>query len=290
MSAAPPGPCDVCGRALARYRHVWLWRCAACRTLRSTFPVAIPHEAGGDALDEALRESGLAAVRTRNNAWLLAALKARSFEGARLLDVGSGPGFLLDAARAEGFQPEGIEPDANTVAAAAARGAPVRHGYFPDALEPGERFDVIVFNDVIEHIPDLAAALKACADHLTPGGLLCLNCPDRRGLFFRTADLLDRLGLGGAYDRLWQRDMPSPHIWYFTPEGLTRAAARHGFAPETEVALASIDPQGLWSRIRYVKGQSILLSAAAWLFALAAYPATAVWPDSVACIFRARRG
>ena len=76
------------------------------------------------------------------------------------------------------------------------------------------------------------------------------NCPDRRGLFFRVADALDRLGLSGAYDRLWQRGLPSPHVWYFTPEDLARAAARHGFVPAAETHLATISLKGQWRRIR----------------------------------------
>ncbi|WP_229466725.1 class I SAM-dependent methyltransferase [Pseudoduganella plicata] len=66
---------------------------------------------------------------------------------------------------------------------AAQRGFQVRQGYFPDALRPDETFDVIVFNDVIEHIPDIGSALRACHEHLNPGGILILNLPNSRGFF-----------------------------------------------------------------------------------------------------------
>jgi 2-polyprenyl-3-methyl-5-hydroxy-6-metoxy-1,4-benzoquinol methylase len=255
--------------------------------LHSTFPVAIPDQAGGEALDEALREAGLEALRAKNNDRLLAALKTLTSPGARFLDVGSGPGFLLGHAQAMGFRPEGIEPDANTVAAARARGAEVRHGYFPDVLDADERFDVIVFNDVLEHIPDLRSALASCAAHLAPGGVLTLNCPDRRGFFFRTAALLDRLGLHGPYDRLWQRGLPSPHVWYFTTENLAQAVAAHGFIPVKQLRLETVELAGLWQRIRYVKSQSLALSVAAYVFALATYPLARLFPaDATVCFFR----
>ena len=35
------------------------------------------------------------------------------------------------------------------------------------------------------------SALNASAAHLAEGGLLCVNCPDRRGLFYRAADAAD---------------------------------------------------------------------------------------------------
>ncbi len=45
------------------------------------------------------------------------------------------------------------------------KGLPARKGYFPDALDKKEKFDVIVFNDVIEHIPNIEGALASCFQH-----------------------------------------------------------------------------------------------------------------------------
>jgi SAM-dependent methyltransferase len=281
--------CDLCGGALAPWRRGWVWRCVDCGALRSDLPVEIPGRSGGSALDEALRESGLEAVRRINNGRLLDVLAAHAPPDSRLLDVGCGPGFLLQAARLRGLEPQGLEPDANVVQAAAARGAVVRHGYFPQALTADERFGVIVFNDVLEHIPALDAALAASAAHLAPGGLLLVNAPDRRGLFFRAADLADRLGLCAAYDRLWQKGLPSPHVWYLTPNALARAARRHGLEPVARVRLKTIALAGLWSRIRYVKAQSLALSLAAFAFSVLTLPLARLLPaDASATLFRKR--
>lgn len=288
MTSLPvPEACGLCdGGALAPHRHAWLRRCGQCGALRSDLPVAIPDQAGGSAVDEALRESGLEAVRRINNARLLNALNGRVPAGARLLDVGCGPGFLLQAAEARGFSVLGLEPDANVAPAAAARGHEVRHGYFPDALRPDERFDVIVFNDVLEHIPRIGAALAASAAHLNPGGVLLVNCPDQRGLFFRAAVLADRLGMGGAHDRLWQRGLPSPHVWYLTPLALGYGAFGHGFYPEGRpLRLKTVAVEGLWSRIRFVKGQPLLLSLAAYVFALATLPLARLLPADASASF-----
>ncbi|MEP7084567.1 MAG: class I SAM-dependent methyltransferase, partial [Betaproteobacteria bacterium] len=225
--------------------------------------------------------------RRCNNARLLETLASLASPSRRLLDVGSGPGFLLDQSQAAGFSAEGIEPDANTVAAARGHGTRVRHGYFPDALAADEQFDAIVFNDVLEHIPDLIGALRAAVRHLAPGGVLCINCPDQRGFFFRTADILDRLGIGGPYARLWQRGLPSPHVWYLTPALLDRAVAGVGLLPATRTRLATIEIDGLWSRIRMDRAAPIVLSLASYTFSLIVYPLQAILPsDAIACFYR----
>ncbi len=276
-------PCALCGGAWRPHRRDWIRRCAGCGALRAVLPVTI---GAGSAIDEDLREAGLVALRQVNNSRLLGRL-ADLNQGRALLDIGCGPGFLLRDAAAHGFTAQGLEPDADVVAAAAAGGAPVRHGYFPQALGADERFDVIVFNDVLEHIADIPAALASSAAHLPQGGLLCVNCPDRRGLIYRVADLADRFGFSGALKRLWQVGLPSPHLWYLTPQALERAAARAGLQRVALVRMESVVTKGLWRRIRYVKGQSLALSLAAYAFALSTLPLARLLPaDSSASIFR----
>lgn len=278
--------CPICGGATLRYRHDWLRRCRGCGVLSAELPVDIPDRPQADGLDEDDRLAGLEPVRTANNARLLEALRRHGAKaGQTLLDVGCGAGILLGQAAEAGFAALGVEPDANVLPLARRHGT-VRHGYFPDALGAGEMFDVVIFNDAFEHIPDMAATLEAAARCLKPGGLLCLNCPDKRGLYFRVAAALDRLGLPQAYDRLWQRGLPSPHVWYFEPAQLARAAARVGLTPVEDVRLATVKLEGLWSRIR-CGGDGALVGAAAFAFAVGTYPLAAMLPsDATASIFR----
>ena len=277
-------PCALCGGAWLRHRRDWIRRCADCGALRADLPVTI---GAGSAIDEGLREAGLDSLRRVNNDRLLDTLAGLSGPAPTLLDVGCGPGFLLRDAAEKGFAPSGVEPDADVVAAARAQGAPVRNGFFPDALGADERFDIIVFNDVLEHIADIPAALAASAAHLKAGGLLCVNCPDRRGLIYRVADLADRFSFSGALKRLWQVGLPSLHLWYLTPQALERAAAPAGLRRIAAVRMESVVLKGLWRRIRYVKGQSLALSLAAYAFALSTLPLARLLPaDSSATIFR----
>jgi hypothetical protein len=143
-----------------------------------------------------------------------------------------------------------------------------------------------MFNDVLEHIPNLSGTLEAAHKALKPGGVLCLNCPDKRGLFFRMAAALDRFGVSAPYSRLWQRGLPSPHVWYFSPPLLNRAAARANFSLLEEVRLETIELRGLWARIRYAD-EGLLTSLASYLFAVASHPLAKMLPgDATACLYR----
>lgn len=286
MSSTRDHPCQICGGHVSAYRHFWLSRCDRCRVLSSTLPVEIPAVEDPAGINEARRYTGLEPLRLMNNSKMLAAIGRHAPPGARLLDVGCGPGMLLRQAMAAGFSPEGIEPDANILRVARGSTVPVRHGYFPEGIAANETFDVIVFNDVLEHIGDLRGVLEAAQRHLTPTGILCLNCPDQRGLFYRTASFLDWMGFSGPFERLWQRDMPSPHLWYFTPALLAHAAENAGFQLVQNVRLAPIALRGLWDRIRYVDNTPLLTAVGAYAFSVATYPLASIMTDATACIFR----
>ena len=101
----------------------------------------------------------------------------------RLLDVGCGMGFALEALRVLGYtQLEGIDPDEGQVAAARAGHRPVSRVEDTAAwlhARPGQ-YDAILLLDVLEHIPreeqfDFLAALHGA---LAPGGRLICSVPN----------------------------------------------------------------------------------------------------------------
>lgn len=121
-------------------------------------------------IDHDARIAGFKELRAENNARVLDEIGALiPLEGKRLLDVGSAHGWFLAEAVRRGMIAEGIEPDEAMVEQSTALGVTVRHGYFPAAMSENERVDVISFNDVLEHIPDVDATLAACAKSLRPG-------------------------------------------------------------------------------------------------------------------------
>jgi SAM-dependent methyltransferase len=246
-SSAPPA-CPLCGAATTPLT-AWAWRCRACGVRFSSLEPRIETGAAVT-LDEDKRATGLRAVRDRSHAIVLDAIAARRpLAGLRALDVGSGHGWFLEAAAARGMDAVGIEPDREVAERTRARGLDVRDGYFPDDLPAGERFDVIAFNDVFEHLPDPGVALRAVHERLRPGGILAISIPTAEGLGYRIATALARTGVAAPLDRLWQRDLPSPHLWYFTESSLARLVLGHGFVALDGGRLPSVERTGLRERI-----------------------------------------
>lgn len=280
--------CIVCGKFLQAGLVRWHASCPGCQYERAALEGAI-NGASEVALDEVAREAGLKALRQENFRAIVTLLQQHGVApGARVLDVGSAHGWFLEVA-AEQYQVLGVEPDATVGARAAQRGLPVRAGYFPDALADDERFDVIVFNDVFEHIPDLFSALRACHARLNDGGLLILNLPSSRGLFYRLSKLFARLGVWGPFERLWQKGLPSPHLHYFNPHNLAQLVAARGFTQETATELPSLRLRGLLARLRCAGNASLLKIWVQYLAVLCLMPLLKIFPsDIIVGVFRKR--
>jgi len=248
------GPaCPCCGAALQVGLRSWHLRCVACSYEGSSLSPRIVEQAGD--IDEEAREHGLSPLRQTNFRLLSqrlgglrhwADLKAGG--GPRLLDVGCAHGWFLQA-NEQTFRTFGIEPDPIVAAATRKRGLPVREGFFPAALQQDERFDVIVFNDVLEHIPDINSTLAACHSHLGADGYVVVNAPSRTGFLYRLSKMMLRCGMGGAFDRLWQLGLPSPHVHYLDTPSMQRLAEKNGFKLESRMSLPSVTADGLYERI-----------------------------------------
>ena len=268
--------CPICEAELGRGRASWLLRCRGCGFEQSTLAVRIGDPRSSAAIDEAARAQGLNALRERNFQRIVGVLDGLRERRGSLLDVGCAHGWFLRQAAASGWKAVGIEPDVEIARVAARSGTEVRVGMFPGALKPGERFDVIIFNDVFEHLPDVHGALRACVAALEPGGLLAINLPDTRGTFYRLACLLARARWFGPLSRLWQVGFASPHVSYFTGPLLRRLAEVHGFRPVYSAPLPSVALRGLWSRLRLDRNSRVLASALVWAGTCLLWPALRV--------------
>lgn len=281
--------CVVCNTGVRHGLKPWHGECPQCGYEMAVLQVAINLPQAHATADEEAREAALKALRQENFTEIVSYTRKHARPGARrLLDVGSAHGWFLEAA-AGSFEVLGIEPDLQVGGKAAARGLPVRQGFFPDVLAPGESFDVIVFNDVIEHIPDIGGALAACHARLNPGGILVLNLPSSRGFFYRLSKLLARMRMAGPFERMWQKDMPSPHVHYFNDINLTRLLDKARFDLVFKRELPSLRKQGLMERIGYVGNRSRFMlycqyAAIRCLIPLLNYFAS----DIVVCIYRRR--
>ena len=257
-----------------------------CGLWQSKLEPLITSPQAWEKLDETLRGDALRSLRRANFAQVLARIGAiRKDAKGRLLDVGCAHGWFFQQAQADGYEAIGIEPDPRIAARAQLSGCDVKVGFFPDVLAPEDCFDVIIFNDVFEHLPNPQMCLSACFEHLRIGGLLVINLPSSRGVFFKIARLLNKVGRAGPWLRMWQAGFPSPHLFYFNDENLKQMVQQHGFERCHESNLSSLKVAGLWARLRMDTRTPIVIHAFQWLTIAALSPLLHVLPSdiSLAC-------
>lgn len=171
-------------------------------------------------------------------------------EHKTVLDVGCATGYTAAVLRARGCRVDGIEYDASVAEEAA------KH---VDRLEVGDvqsmdllglfgaaSYDAIVFGDVLEHLTQPEAVLKACLPLLKPGGAVVASIPNIAHGSVRLALLQGRF----AYTRTGLLD--ETHVRFFTRESVLGLFADAGYAVvdlrrtelgvfETEVQVAEGD-------------------------------------------------
>ncbi len=272
--------CACCATPLQWRQHYA--RCGGCGLWQSRLTPQILDEQAWRQLDESARGDALRTLRQHNFSLLLQQLAASgSKAGGKLLDIGAAHGWFVTQSRAAGYDSCGLEPDPRLAAFARAAGASIREGFFPQALAADERFDVLVFNDVFEHLPQPRDALLACAQHLHEGGLLVLNLPLASGFFFRLSHLLWSAGIAAPWLRMWQAGFPSPHLYFFESRHLVRLANEAGFVLVNESALPSMSTSGLWARLRMDRTQPLWLHLVVWPLLMLLSPLVQLLPNDI---------
>ncbi len=109
----------------------------------------------------------------------------RPFRGLRLLDIGCGGGLLSEPMARLGADVVGADAAEGNIPVARLHAEQVglaidyRHAT-AEALEAaGERFDVVLAMEIVEHVADPLAFLTSCRKLLRPGGLLLVSTINR---------------------------------------------------------------------------------------------------------------
>lgn len=220
-------PCPACGaRAHAPFHVERGWRYVRCRRCRTVYlnPRPAPDRVRLHYRD--YLPDGPAAIREWRDAQeplvrrAARLLSRRLPPGARVLDVGSGYGFLLRALADAGLHPLGVEISATGAAHARALGVEVREAPLEEARLPDASFAAVCAFYVIEHLEDPRAFLREARRVLAPGGLLLLRWPE-------SAPLVRWCRLLGVRIDLY--DAPS-HLTDFNPGSLAALLEECGFS------------------------------------------------------------
>jgi 2-polyprenyl-6-hydroxyphenyl methylase/3-demethylubiquinone-9 3-methyltransferase len=148
--------------------------------------------------------------------------------GLRILDIGCGGGILSEPLARLGAQVVGADPAEANIAAArlhaeeAGVSVDYRATIAEDLADQGERFDLVLAMEVVEHVADLSLFVKRCAEMVKPGGLMVVATLNRTMKSFALAIV------GAEYVLRW---LPrGTHQWdkFVTPNELEAVLARHG--------------------------------------------------------------
>jgi 2-polyprenyl-6-hydroxyphenyl methylase/3-demethylubiquinone-9 3-methyltransferase len=151
-----------------------------------------------------------------------------ALSGLRILDIGCGGGLLCEPLARLGAAVAGVDPSERNIEAAKihAGGAGLAIDYrvsTAEALaEAGERFEVVLAMEVVEHVADLALFVQRCAEMVKPGGLMIVATINRTLKSFALAIV------GAEYVLRW---LPrGTHRWdkFVTPDEIEALLLRRG--------------------------------------------------------------
>ena len=135
---------------------------------------------------------------------------------AKIVEIASNDGYLLQHFQRMGMPVLGVEPAANVAAAAEAKGIPTEVAFFGAATaarlrDEGHGADVMAANNVLAHVPDLNDFLAGFKILLKPEGVITFEFP-------HLLRLLEEV----QFDTIYHE-----HFSYFSLLTAERALARH---------------------------------------------------------------
>ena len=144
------------------------------------------------------------------------------------LEVGSGEGFVLEAAKRKGWNPLGIEVSPAFVEPVSRRlGVRVLLGELEELGLPDESADIVYVNSVLEHVARPEAFLRECRRIVRPGGIAYFLVPNEDSLYNDFRHVIFRLFGKETSSRLDPFRTPY-HTQGFTPQSLRLLLERTG--------------------------------------------------------------
>lgn len=170
--------------------------------------------------------------------------------GLSIVDIGCGGGVLSEPLTRLGAQVTGLDPAVTNIEVArhhAAQGGleiDYRTQTIEAMVEAGERFDIVLAMEVVEHVADVGAFVRAAATAVKPGGLMVMATLNRTLKSFALAIV------GAEYVLRW---LPrGTHDWqkFVTPQELADAIRAGGLELREETGVTYNPLADRWSLAR----------------------------------------
>jgi 2-polyprenyl-3-methyl-5-hydroxy-6-metoxy-1,4-benzoquinol methylase len=195
--------------------------------------------------------------------------------GDRVFEGGVSSGYFAAVLAAAGLRVDGHELDPHAATDARRVCEQVFVGDLDrfDVAELPHDYEVLLFGDTLEHLPDPPAVLRRLRTRLAPGGHLVLSIPN-------VANWAVRLGLlAGHFDYRERGILDRTHLRFYTEATLRAMLGEGGF--EVERLVASVPVPGLVNpgaaRLAHRLG-NLRPSLLAYTFVVTARAAGRSWP------------
>ncbi len=173
---------------------------------------------------------------------------AKPFEGLRILDIGCGGGLLCEPMARLGASVVGADASETNIEVAKIHAAESRvkvdyRAETAEALaEKGERFDVILNMEVVEHVADIDLFIEKCAEMLNPGGIMFVATINR------TLKALGLAIIGAEYVLRWLPRGTHQYGKLVRPEELERALTAAGLVMKDRTGVVYNPLSDRWGR------------------------------------------
>jgi SAM-dependent methyltransferase len=150
---------------------------------------------------------------TRNIKYIKKLVKREKVQ--KLLDVGSSDGKLLLALQNFNMVAMGVEPNTSAATNCRKLGLQVKDGFFTKEKFAGQKFQLINFADVIEHVADPKLMLQDALSILELNGLIVIRTPNLDSLWSKLTLIISKIS-----SVPWSSLTPPKHLSNFSHENL----------------------------------------------------------------------
>jgi 2-polyprenyl-6-hydroxyphenyl methylase/3-demethylubiquinone-9 3-methyltransferase len=173
---------------------------------------------------------------------------AKPFDGLRILDIGCGGGLLCEPMARLGATVVGVDPAANNIDVAKHHAEQTgvsidyRVATAEELADAGEKFDVILNMEVVEHVADVPLYVARCAEMVKPGGIMFVATINR------TLKALGLAIIGAEYVLRWLPRGTHQYGKLVRPDELEKALAESGMKVVDRTGVTYNPIADRWSR------------------------------------------
>ena len=213
--------CLICGGKVIR-NNDYSFKCLDCNFYFSNLKPGFGQDV-----------EGIEGLRKKNFKKILKIIHKKN-KRPRILEIGSGDGFFIDECikfKVFIVGSEACDDNLERLKKKFSNKIKFIKLILPESIKTKvkDKFDFVIFNDVFEHISNPDEVIVELKKILKENGSIIINLPSSNGIIFKTSEILMKYGFSRFYDRLWQKNMNSPHISYFNISNLNKLFFKHDF-------------------------------------------------------------